>query len=55
MAENKTPLNDLETSQSFDNFKRLAKDLLSVPKKELDKKLAEYEQDKKPRKTKRKK
>ena len=55
MTENKTPSNDIESSQSFENFKRLAKDLLSVPKKELDKKLAEYERNKKHSKLKRKK
>lgn len=31
---------DSKTSQSFERFERLAKALVAVPKKELDKKLA---------------
>ena len=41
-----------ETSQPFENFERLAKGLMAVPKKELDAKLAEYEREKKRRKKK---
>ncbi len=55
MKENRTSPHDTKTSQSFDNFKRLAKDLLSVSKKELDEKLAEYERNKKQQKHKEKK
>ncbi|MDQ3648964.1 MAG: hypothetical protein M3458_01540 [Acidobacteriota bacterium] len=40
--------------QPFENFERLAKDLMAVPKKELDEKIAEYERDKKRRKRKKK-
>ncbi|MBA3242092.1 MAG: hypothetical protein H0T60_12765 [Acidobacteria bacterium] len=35
-----------EKSESFENFERLAKQLMQVPKKELDEKLAEYERQK---------
>lgn len=44
----KTSPNEPETSQPFEKFERLAKDLMAVPKKELDKKLAEYERKKRP-------
>ena len=43
---------DSKTSQSFERFERLAKALVAVPKKELDKELAKDER-KKARKTKR--
>jgi hypothetical protein len=36
-----------DSSQPFENFERLAKGLMAVPKKELDVKLAEYERQKK--------
>jgi 7,8-dihydro-6-hydroxymethylpterin-pyrophosphokinase len=42
----KTSPNEPESSQPFENFERLAKDLMAVPKKELDAKLAEYERQK---------
>jgi hypothetical protein len=35
-----------ENSESFENFERFAKQLLQVPKKELDDKLAAYEREK---------
>ena len=38
-----------KTSQEFENFQRLAKKLIAVPKKELDEKQAEYDKLKKPR------
>ena len=38
---------DSETSQSFERFERLAKALVAVPKKELDKELAKDERKKK--------
>lgn len=34
---------DSKTSQSFERFERLAKALVAVPKKELDKELAKHE------------
>jgi len=37
---------DSETSQSFERFERLAKALVAVPKKELDKELAKDERRK---------
>lgn len=37
---------DSKTSQSFERFERLAKALVAVPKKELDKKLASDERKK---------
>ncbi len=37
---------DSKTSQSFERFERLAKALVAVPKKELDKKLANDERKK---------
>jgi hypothetical protein len=43
---------DSKTSQSFERFERLAKALVAVPKKELDKELAKDER-KKARKAKR--
>ena len=42
---------DSKTSQSFERFERLAKALVAVPKKELDKQLAKDERKKKQRKT----
>jgi hypothetical protein len=39
-----------ESSQPFENFERLAKHLMAVPKKELDAKQAEYERKKKRKK-----
>lgn len=50
----KTSPKESESSQPFENFERLAKDLMAVPKKELDEKQAEYERDKKRRKRKKK-
>jgi hypothetical protein len=38
---------DSKTSQSFERFERLAKALVAVPKKELDKELAKDERKKK--------
>lgn len=43
----KTSPKETETSQPFEKFERLAKDLMAVPKKELDAKHAEYERKKK--------
>lgn len=37
---------DSKTSQSFERFERMAKALVAVPKKELDKKLAADERKK---------
>jgi len=37
---------DSKTSQSFERFERLAKALVAVPKKELDKELAKSERKK---------
>ena len=37
---------DSKTSQSFERFERLAKALVAVPKKELNKELAKHEQKK---------
>lgn len=42
----KTSPNESESSQPFDNFERLAKGLMAVPKKELDKEIAKYERKK---------
>ncbi len=39
-----------EGKTSFEKFDDLMKKLLAVPKEELDKKRAEYEREKKPRK-----
>jgi hypothetical protein len=39
--------NESESSQPFDNFERLAKGLMAVPKKELDEQAAKYERKKK--------
>ena len=39
----KPPPNWKDTPQSFKNFERLAKGLMAVPKKELDKELAKDE------------
>ena len=41
---------DSKTSQSFERFERLAKALVAVPKKELDKELAKDERKKAQRK-----
>jgi hypothetical protein len=38
---------DSKTSQSFERFERLAKALVAVPKKELDKELAKDKRKKK--------
>ena len=43
-----------EKSESFEKFERLTKQLMQVPKKELDEKLAEYERDKARRRPKKK-
>ncbi len=43
-----------EAGQPSENFERLAKKLMAVPKKELDEKIAEYERDKESRKRKKK-
>lgn len=45
---------DSKTSQSFERFERLAKALVAVPKKELDKQLAKDERKKHQRKTRKK-
>lgn len=39
---------DSKTSQSFERFERLAKALVAVPKKELDRELAKDHRKKKP-------
>ena len=41
---------DSKTSQSFERFERLAKALVAVPKKELEKELAKHERKKKQKK-----
>lgn len=41
---------DSKTSQSFERFERLAKALVAVPKKELDRELAKDERKKEQRK-----
>jgi hypothetical protein len=38
------PHTELNERQSFERFERLAKGLMAVPKKELDKELAKHEQ-----------
>ncbi len=43
MANPKAPP---KKGQSFENFERLAKQLMQVPKTELDKRMAEYERQK---------
>jgi hypothetical protein len=43
---------DSKTSQSFERFERLAKALVAVPKKELDKELAKDERKKQQQKRK---
>ena len=48
----KTSPNEPETRQPFENFERLAKGLMAVPKKELDKEQAKYERKKKSKKRK---
>jgi hypothetical protein len=50
MKQVKTPPKEPESSQPFENFERLAKGLMAVPKKELDEKQAEYEREKKQKK-----
>ena len=42
----KPPPNWEDTPQSFERFERLAKGLMAVPKKELDKEIAKGEQKK---------
>lgn len=42
----KPPPNWEDTPQSFERFERLAKGLMAVPKKELDKELAKHERAK---------
>jgi len=42
----KTPPNEIEACQSFENFERLATHLMAVPKKELDEQIAKYEREK---------
>ena len=39
-----------EPTSEFDNFQRLLKQVLSVPKEKIDEKRAEYEREKKQRK-----
>lgn len=46
MKATKSPPPEPETSQPFENFERLAKGLMAVPKKELDAELAKYEHNK---------
>ena len=49
-AKIKPPPNWEDTPQSFEKFERLAKGLMAVPKKELDKELDKHERQKaKPR------
>ncbi len=52
MKEVKASPNESEIRQPFENFKRLAKNLIAVPKKELDEKLDEYDRNKKRKKRK---
>jgi hypothetical protein len=42
----KPPPNWEDTPKSFERFERLAKGLMAVPKKELDKELAKHERKK---------
>jgi hypothetical protein len=42
----KVPPNFKDTRQSFENFERLAKNLMAVPKKDLNKELAKHEKQK---------
>ena len=44
---------DSKTSQSFERFERLAKALVAVPKKELDKELAKHGRKKQKQQTER--
>jgi hypothetical protein len=48
----KPPPNWEDTPQSFERFERLAKGLMAVPKKELDRELAKHERAKQPKKKK---
>jgi hypothetical protein len=50
----KPPPNWEDTPQSFERFERLAKGLMAVPKKELDKELAKDERKKGKQQSKRK-
>jgi hypothetical protein len=54
MKQVKPPPKESESSQPFENFARLAKGLMAVPKKELDAKQAEYERERKRKKKPRK-
>ena len=47
----KPPPNWEDTPQSFERFERLAKGLMAVPKKELDRKIASEERKKQKRKS----
>jgi hypothetical protein len=47
MPNTKPPPKPPEKSEAFEKFESLAKQLMQVPKKELDEKLAEYEREKK--------
>ena len=49
MAEHKAKekRKDLEDTTEFENFQELLKEVLSVPKEELDKRRAEYERKRK--------
>jgi hypothetical protein len=44
----KPPPNWEDTPQSFERFERLAKGLMAVPKKELDKEIGKHRQQKHP-------
>ncbi len=46
-AQKDEPSYDEDETTSFENFQDLLKQALSVPKKELDKRRAEYEREKK--------
>jgi len=50
MKKSKT---DKPPSEEYSNFEKLAKQLISVPKSEIDKREAEYQQAKKSQKKKR--
>jgi hypothetical protein len=42
---------DEDDTTEFENFQELLKDVLSVPKEELDKRRAEYERERKEKRT----
>jgi hypothetical protein len=50
MSKNKPP--SKSTSEEYDRFERLARKIISVPKREIDKRQARYEKRQKSRKEK---